>query len=725
MARKVSRSAAAEPEDEVARLRHDLEAARRREAQAVDREREALDQQAAMSEVLHAIVASPGDADAVLKAIAEHATRIGRAGDCRIFRVDGEMVRAVAHHGAHFRGLSVQLAWPLHERRVANEAIREARPVHVADIAAEAAGRFPEAVAAAERMGAPLNHVTWLVVPLLVGSEAIGGLHLRRDSVAPFTEREIAVVQAFAAEAALVIRTSRLFQEVTEALEQQTATSEILRVIASSPTDLSRVFEAVAERAYRLCRASSARVYLVEGDRLRVVASVADSDEALQAMGAFGSVGYSVSISRRSMGGLAVLEGRVLQIEDTDTDEVRRDFPESASGPAYPRTRLHVPLRRDGVGIGLLAVGRQQFSPFHESDIALLETFADQAVIAIENARLFEELERRNRELDARRWSSRPPPPRSCGSSRPRRRTCSRSSTRSSRAPRALSAPTARSSSTVEATACGRGARYGRSATDARGLDRAARRDPITSGHDGRPGVPGTSDDPRRGRARPPSSEFPDVGVRISDGAGARSHSRPAAARRRADRRPRGARDCEVRPFTERSRSRCWRRSRTRRSSPSRTPGCSRSWRRRNRELTRGAGAADRHRRGAAGDRLVARPISSAVLDAIAESAARLCDATDALDPPQRDGGLRAHGRRPRRGRRRTTAIGTARLPIDRDSSPAVPCSSAGPIHIADVGARVRTEYPVGQRVRSAWAIGRMLGDAAAARGRRRSARHR
>jgi signal transduction histidine kinase len=189
-------------------------------------------------------------------------------------------------------------------------------------------------------------------------------------------------------------------RELADALEQQTATADVLRVIASSRSQLSPVFEAIAERAYRLCGASSARVYLVDGDLLRLVTAVAESEAALGAAARNVAPGYVSTLSRHTMTGRAVIDGKVVHIEDADAPDVRAEYPGTYWAPGGPRTRLHIPLRRDRNTIGVIAVSRFEVAPFSASEIALLGTFADQAVIAIENARLFDELEQRNAELE-------------------------------------------------------------------------------------------------------------------------------------------------------------------------------------------------------------------------------------------------------------------------------------------------------------------------------------
>jgi signal transduction histidine kinase/HAMP domain-containing protein len=177
-------------------------------------------------------------------------------------------------------------------------------------------------------------------------------------------------------------------RELSEALEQQTATGEILRVISASPTDVRPVLEAVAENAARVCGATDALILRVEGDNFRRVAHV-------------GAVPLTLPevrpIDRLSVSGRAIIEGRAIHVEDMHTPEATREYPMSVH-PAL-RTNMVVPLMREGVAIGAIAIRRQEVRPFTDKQIALLQTFADQAVIAIENVRLFKELEEKNRTI--------------------------------------------------------------------------------------------------------------------------------------------------------------------------------------------------------------------------------------------------------------------------------------------------------------------------------------
>jgi len=232
-----------------------------------------------------------------------------------------------------------------------------------------------------------------LSTPLLREGITIGTIHIRRMEVRPFTDKQIALLETFAAQAVIAIENVRLFKELQErnrdlpeALEQQTATSEILRVIASSPTDVQPVLDVVAESAARLCEAADANIYRIEGDGYRLVAS-------------YGSMvipGRDIirPLIRGLPPGRAMIDREVVHIIDLMSPEAQAEFPETASfnQVARLRTVLAAPLLREGVAIGAIFIRSTEVRPFSEKHIALLKTFADQAVIAIENVRLFREL---------------------------------------------------------------------------------------------------------------------------------------------------------------------------------------------------------------------------------------------------------------------------------------------------------------------------------------------
>ena len=229
-----------------------------------------------------------------------------------------------------------------------------------------------------------------LAMPLLREGTSIGAILIRRDEVRPFSDKQIALLKTFADQAVIAIENVRLFQELKESLEQQTATSEILGVIASSPTDIQPVLDVVAQNAARLCDAGDAAIWRTDGDKYWLVAShgsipVPRSEESRQ-------------MTRSIPSGRAMIDRETVHIHDLLSPESLVEFSEAfRSGDI--RTLLVTPLLREGVAIGAIHVRRPEVRPFTDKQIALFKTFADQAVIAIENVRLFQELEARTREL--------------------------------------------------------------------------------------------------------------------------------------------------------------------------------------------------------------------------------------------------------------------------------------------------------------------------------------
>jgi signal transduction histidine kinase len=358
-----------------------------------------VEQQMATAGILRVIASSLADIQPVLDAVAQSATRLCEGHDAIIFLRDGETLRVGTHHGpiplptvAGRRAIS--RGW------VAGRAVVDRQPVHVHDLAAGGA-EFPLGQADAVKAG----HRTTLAGPLLREGEVVGVILIRRLEVRPFTDRQIALLQTFADQAVIAIENVRLFTElqeknealtqahaqVSEALEQQTATADILRVISSSPTDVLPVLDAVAASAARLCEALDATILLRDGD---VVVPRTHS-------GPLGApFGQRQRITRDWVTGRAVLEARTIHVPDLlQSDE----FPEGRElALRYGhRATLVVPLLREGIALGAVLVRRREALPFTDRQIVLLQTFADQAVIAIENVRLFKELEAANRELGA------------------------------------------------------------------------------------------------------------------------------------------------------------------------------------------------------------------------------------------------------------------------------------------------------------------------------------
>jgi len=341
---------------------------------------ESLDQQTATSEILRVISSSPTDTQPVFDAIAESAARLCSANDAQVLRVDGDTLRLVAECGA----TSMPSVRQLTRGHLVGRAVIDRQTIHVQDLA-QALAEYPETTAA--RYGVQ----SALAVPLLHEGVALGVIRISRTEIRPFTDKQIALLQTFADQAVIAIENVRLFKETKESLERQTATSDILRVISSSPTDVRPVFDALAESAARLCDAVDAVIARVDGDRLWFVAHHGPIPAGL--------VGAARPFTRGSVAGRAVLEGRVVHVADlqAEVDEFPEGF-ELARRLGH-RTTLSVPLIRDDVALGVITLRRTENRPFAEGQIALLKTFADQAVIAIENVRLFTELQASNREL--------------------------------------------------------------------------------------------------------------------------------------------------------------------------------------------------------------------------------------------------------------------------------------------------------------------------------------
>jgi GAF domain-containing protein/anti-sigma regulatory factor (Ser/Thr protein kinase) len=341
--------------------------------------REALEHQTATAEVLGIISRSPTDVQPVLDAIVESAAKVCGIDDLGLRLRDGNDFVSRARFGPISVGFS-------HEKISIDEPrfrwVVEHGTLHIPD--ARAQNDFPN-------LGVESGARTFLLVPLRQRGEVVGTLTARRIEVRPFTPPQMKLLETFADQAVIAIENVRLFQELKEALEQQTATSEILRVISSSPTDVQPVFDAVAESAARLCEAQDASIFRREGDRL---AFVAHHGPIAQRHGDF-----SLPLVRGTVGGRSVLESRTVQVADLQNED--REFPDAVENARRFgfRTILSVPLLREGIAIGGIQLRRTEVQLFGERQIALLQTFADQAVIAIENVRLFQELEARTREL--------------------------------------------------------------------------------------------------------------------------------------------------------------------------------------------------------------------------------------------------------------------------------------------------------------------------------------
>jgi two-component system NtrC family sensor kinase len=355
---------------------------------------ESLQQQTATADVLKVISRSAFDLQTVLDTLVESAARLCEADMAAITRRIGDEHYRAGSYGfppeftKYVRGLPVQPE----RRTITGRTLLEGRIVHVNDVLAD-----PEYDFEGQQLSG--NPRTFLGVPLLREGTPIGALTLTRSVVRPFTDKQIELIATFADQAVIAIENVRLFDEVqaktrdlTEALTYQTGSGNILRVIASSPTDVKPVLKAIVESACELCEADDALVVLRDG-----------SDLVFKAQhGSIPVVWERQPINRQWASGRAVIERRPIHVHDLLSTE-GEEFPDARAFArrANVRTVLSVPMLREGESIGAIVLRRTDVQPFSDKQITLLQTFADQAVIAIGNVRLFEEVQARTRELAA------------------------------------------------------------------------------------------------------------------------------------------------------------------------------------------------------------------------------------------------------------------------------------------------------------------------------------
>jgi GAF domain-containing protein len=350
--------------------------------------RQSLEQQTATAEVLRVISSSPGELDPVFKEMLEKATQICGASFGTLLLFEGNAFRRVAAHNAPHEYVQFADREPfirLDRAHSLDRLTKTKEPVQIADMA-EAEPNSPLTKLGGAR--------TYFAVPMLKENELIGAIGIYRQEVRPFTDNQIELVKNFAAQAVIAIENARLLNELRQSLEQQTATSDVLKVISSSPSDLRPVFQSMLENSVRICEAKFGQMFLCEGDKVRAVAQL-DVPAALvqedERRGAF---------QPSPEGGLmrAILTKHVIHINDIMSEQP--SLPVVKLGGA--RSYIAVPMLKESELLGVIVIYRQEVRPFTEKQIDLVQNFAAQAVIAIENARLLNDLNDLNQQLELR-----------------------------------------------------------------------------------------------------------------------------------------------------------------------------------------------------------------------------------------------------------------------------------------------------------------------------------
>jgi GAF domain-containing protein len=359
-------------------------------ARLITETREALEQQTATAEVLQVINSSPGDLAPVFDAMLDKALALCGAAFGVLWRYDGGLIRAAAIRGAtsEYADFLTRDAFQPAAGSANGRLVAGASVVHQNDVADSEDYRSgnPLPRALVELGGGR----SLLAVALRREETFLGSIVIYRREVSPFADKQIALLQNFAAQAVIAMENARLITETREALEQQTATAEVLQVINSSPGDLAPVFDAILDKAHTLCGATLGSLFLFDGELFRAAATHGYPEDLAQRL----RQGVVLAVTTQ------LLDDSVRWVHNPDLTLLDHPNARAVSGRGGVRTNLVLPLRKDGRLLGAISNNRQEVRPFSEKEIALLENFTAQAVIAIENARLLGELRQRTRDLE-------------------------------------------------------------------------------------------------------------------------------------------------------------------------------------------------------------------------------------------------------------------------------------------------------------------------------------
>ncbi len=357
--------------------------------------KEALEQQTATSEILRVISTSPTDVHPVFETIAANALELCDGKFSVIYRFDGELIHIAANKNLEPEGGSAfRIAYPCPPSRsgVTQRAILTGAIVHIADVLEDPEYVYHDAARTADYRSA-------LSVPMLRDGQPIGAITVFRDVARPFPDTQVELLKIFADQAVIAIENIRLFTETRDALEQQTATAQILQAISNSPGNLQPVLDTVVRAAAQFCGAPDVAILRLDNGVLRGAAAVgAFGDVLTQRLGSIAAL--EIPVTKDSVSGRSVVERRSIHVHDLAAER-EDEFPvgRELQRQFGHRTMVATPLMREGEPLGVIALFRAEVKPFSDKQLRLLKIFADQAVIAIENVRLFTELQARNHEL--------------------------------------------------------------------------------------------------------------------------------------------------------------------------------------------------------------------------------------------------------------------------------------------------------------------------------------